>query len=279
MSFKMRWFGTACFEIVLPNSNHLVTDPFITDAVNVPYTWEKIEDCQYIFITHGHFDHVLDVAPLVKRFEPRIFCSQPTAEALIKHQGIPSELVSEIQVGDTVEEMGLTVEVIRGKHVDFAQAGRRLAAQAREAAEAESEDNEALMARVFAGAKRPAKLNEWMEMYPPGPQLNFIFDLEGGMRVYLLGSYPDPDLTELAKSAAAHIILQQVMFGRLLKGLEEQTLELAKASGASIMVPQHHDPLMEGFPLTDLSELKRIFKERSQITFQEFEYARWYEFE
>ncbi len=94
-----------------------------------------------------------------------------------------------------------------------------------------------------------------------------------------MGSYPDPDLIEVTKRADAHIILQQVMFGRLLKGLEEQTLELAKASGASIMVPQHHDPLMEGLPSTDLSELKRLFKEKSQITFQEFEYARWYEFE
>lgn len=36
MSFRMRWLGTACFEIVLPNQQTVVIDPYVDDSVSAP---------------------------------------------------------------------------------------------------------------------------------------------------------------------------------------------------------------------------------------------------
>ena len=36
MVTKMRWLGTACFEIVLPDNQTIVIDPYVDDSVNSP---------------------------------------------------------------------------------------------------------------------------------------------------------------------------------------------------------------------------------------------------
>ena len=71
----------------------------------------------------------------------------------------------------------------------------------------------------------------------------------------------------------------QVLPGRTLRGLEQQTASLATASGCDIVVPQHYDPLFEGSEKTDLTELKRILEEKTDIIFQELVPGRWYSFD
>ena len=83
----MRWLGTACFEIVLPSGKTMVLDPYMDDSYTAPIRSDQIEGCDYILITHGHFDHVTDVGKLADRFGPKIFCSDTTANALIAQNG------------------------------------------------------------------------------------------------------------------------------------------------------------------------------------------------
>lgn len=56
-------------------------------------------------------------------------------------------------------------------------------------------------------------------------------------------------------------------------------MDLSMASGCSIAVSQHHAPLLEGAKETDLSELKRIFAEKTDIVFKELAPGKWYTFE
>jgi hypothetical protein len=67
--------------------------------------------------------------------------------------------------------------------------------------------------------------------------------------------------------------------GNTVCGLEGQIAELARASGCEIVVPQHHDPLFKGSKETDLSELKRIPAETSDMRFMEFVPGEWYTFD
>ncbi len=264
MSIRMRWLGTACFEIVLPSGKTIVLDPYMDDAYHAPIRSDEIEGCDYIFITHGHFDHVTDVGKLAERFSPRIFCSGTTADALVAHQGVDPDLFTTVRVGDVVAEAGLSVEVVKGVHVDLSKL-------------------------TIPSDKKPTvrvsdmdfpfeKLGEWMKSYPGGEQLNFVFDPEGGKRIYLAGTYPDPGLIEVAQMANADITLLQVMSGGLLSGLEEQTLEMAVASGCKTLIPQHHDPLMPGSPETDLTRLRQLVSETTDMEFMELDPGRWYEF-
>jgi hypothetical protein len=132
--------------------------------------------------------------------------------------------------------------------------------------------------REILGTDRvPPRFREWMDSYPAGEQLNFLFDPEGGRRIYLAGSYPAPGLIDVAGKTRAYLTLLQVLPGRGLSGREEQTARLAAASGCSIAVPQHHDPLVPGAVVPDLSRLQQLLTEK-HITLQEFVPGQWYEF-
>jgi len=280
MSFRLRWLGTACFEILLPNGRTIVIDPYVDDAVGAPITSDQFEHCDYIFITHGHYDHVLDAGKLAARFKPKIFCNEETQHSLIEHQGVDPALIHPVRPGDLIREEGLTVEVVRGVHVDFSFQYKRMTGQDLFDG---SSDMDFLIKRamkVMLGTDLvPEKLKEWMDLYPQGEQLNFVFDPQGGKRIYMAGSYPDPGLIETAKKANAHITLLQVLPGEGLKGLEEQTARFAIASGCKIAVPQHHDPLVEGATVPDLTLLKKILARESTILFQEFVPGQWYAYE
>jgi L-ascorbate metabolism protein UlaG (beta-lactamase superfamily) len=124
----------------------------------------------------------------------------------------------------------------------------------------------------------PEQFPEWMGKYPQGEQLNFVFEPVGGKRIYMAGSYPDPEVIEEAKKAKAHITLLQVLPGKSLAGIEDQVAQLAIASECKIAIPQHHDPLLPGAIKTDLSGLKRIMEEKTDIDFMELVPGEWYNF-
>lgn len=277
MAFKIRWLGTACFEVRLDNRKTIVIDPYLDDAVSAPIGSDQIEECDSIFITHGHYDHVLDVGKLARRFEPCIYCSREVADALIRHQGIDPERFRPITAGDAVEQEGFQAEVVRGVHVDFVAEYRRLTGS-----DIASDGGGDFMEMMRTGLKAflgpvtpPERLEEWMLKYPAGEQLNFVFDTGDGKRIYMAGSYPDPSLIEVARNARSFITLLQVIPGKTLRGLEEQTMEFGLASGAKIIVPQHHDPLMAGGDPADLTKLRSLF-EKHDVEFREFNPGQWY---
>ena len=220
------------------------------------------------------------MSKLAKRFSPKIFCNEVTGNSLTEFQDVGPGLITTVKPGDVIQEEGLTVEVLKGVHVDFAKEYIRLTG--RDMAEGDNDFMDivknALM--VMLGSDRiPQQFEEWMMKYPQGEQLNFVFEPKGGKRIYMAGSYPDPIVVEAARHANAHITLLQVLPGHTLRGIEEQTASVAIASGCKIVVPQHHDLLMEGGKETDLSELKKILADKGDMAFQEFVPGKWYGFD
>lgn len=282
MSLEMRWLGTACFEIKLPGGKRVITDPFVDEAVSSPISSDQFQACDYIFLTHGHWDHVLDVGKLARRFRPRIFCSAVVKEALVKIQGVDASLIQPIISGEVLSLEGLTVEVLPGLHLDFQAEYRRLSSQAWPGRLEESDPLAAVRERnrvIFGTEQLHNDYAQWLQQYPRGEQLNYVFQPNGGRRIYLAGSRPDPSMLDVARRARAHITLLQVLPANILPGQEQLLINLAMASGCKILVPQHHDPLFKGAKLTNLSKLRQLLKEQSDIVFQEMVPGRWYGFD
>ncbi len=280
MPFEIKWLGTACFEIQTVGKKSIVIDPYVDDSVSVPFTSDRIEGCDYIFITHGHYDHVLDVGKLVKRFNPEIFCTQEVAAAVAEHQDIDPERFTHVTVGDVVERDAVRAEIVHGVHVDFVASYQRITGgDLFEDADGDFDKamQLALEASLGSAVSPPDQLKEWMLKYPQGEHLNFVLEVDGGKRIYMAGSYPDSSLIEVAKNARAYITLLQVLAGNTLKGMEEQTVEFGLASGAEIIVPQHHDPLIRGAQTADVEKVRKLFEEHN-VRFQEFEPGTWYRF-
>ena len=273
---RMRWLGTACFEIALPNGKTLVIDPFVDDAVSSPITSDQFEGCDYLFLTHGHYDHILDAGKLAARFNPIIYCSQLVSESLAVHLGVNSDQVRTVTAGDIVRVNGMTIEVIQGTHVEFISDYKRLTGKEFQPETPVKEAIETTITMTFETDWRPPRIEEWMEKFPQGEQLNYVFEPDQGPRVYIAGTRPDPNQIKIAGDVQADITLLQVPPANALKGLEKATANLAIASGCRVCVPQHHDPLLKGAKKTDLSTLKPLL---TGICFQALVPGKWYVFD
>jgi L-ascorbate metabolism protein UlaG (beta-lactamase superfamily) len=124
MSSSYQWLGVAGL-VIKAGSESLAIDPFLTRptlfellhplASNVTLVRERIPACNYVLVTHAHYDHLLDVQTVLSLNSAEAYGSSNTCQ-ILRSQAIPAERVHEIMM-----EMKLTlgqfeVEVLQGQH-------------------------------------------------------------------------------------------------------------------------------------------------------------------
>ena len=114
----IKWFGTA--TMILSEGDHsLLFDPFVSMNPQVGvYSHEKAEKVDDVLITHGHFDHLVDVPDLIERYGQTVHCSETAAVTLMK-KGVDSANINVIKPGDILELGPFTINVMEGKHIKF----------------------------------------------------------------------------------------------------------------------------------------------------------------
>jgi len=71
---KLTYYGHSCFLLEV-NGKKILFDPFITpNELAKDIDIDKIE-CDYIAISHGHFDHMNDAVAIAKRTNATIICA------------------------------------------------------------------------------------------------------------------------------------------------------------------------------------------------------------
>ena len=84
---NLQFLGHACF--LLDDGVHkILTDPFLSGNGGTPVKSEEVE-ADFIFVTHGHGDHVGDTAAIAKRTGAQVCCTVDLGEALFAPAGIP----------------------------------------------------------------------------------------------------------------------------------------------------------------------------------------------
>jgi L-ascorbate metabolism protein UlaG (beta-lactamase superfamily) len=82
---KLKWLGTAGFEFKTGDQTLLI-DPYLSrnqkSSPKQEITPFNIKKASQIFISHGHFDHILDVPQIAGQTNASIYCSKATAEFL-----------------------------------------------------------------------------------------------------------------------------------------------------------------------------------------------------
>jgi L-ascorbate metabolism protein UlaG (beta-lactamase superfamily) len=68
---KITWLGHGTFQLVLPDGETLILDPWTDGNPKFPAGF-KIDRVDTILISHGHFDHIHDAVPLAKKFTPNV---------------------------------------------------------------------------------------------------------------------------------------------------------------------------------------------------------------
>lgn len=69
---RLRWLNTAGFEIETSSGTHILLDPFLDGVYKgitcYPFSIDKTEKCDYLLLSHIHFDHAQNVGNLQHRF-------------------------------------------------------------------------------------------------------------------------------------------------------------------------------------------------------------------
>jgi L-ascorbate metabolism protein UlaG (beta-lactamase superfamily) len=78
---EITWLGHGTSQFRLQTGEVIVMDPWTDGNPAYPKN-HKFDRVDYILITHGHFDHIHDVIPLAKKFDPQVIAIFETTKWL-----------------------------------------------------------------------------------------------------------------------------------------------------------------------------------------------------
>ena len=94
---ELTWWGTAGFHVKTGDHEFLI-DPYLTrNSAARPkqtLTPSDITAAGQIFVSHGHFDHVLDIPAIASENGSRVYCCTETASTL-KQNGLNGDQIRE----------------------------------------------------------------------------------------------------------------------------------------------------------------------------------------
>jgi len=123
---RFRWLGVGGIELE-GEGQILAVDPFFTR----PPLWrlwfghvrpdraliaEHMPRCDYILVTHAHYDHLMDVPEVARGAGAAVWGSPNTCDLLIVC-GVPAPRIHEIEAGDKLALGDFQVEVLPAEHL------------------------------------------------------------------------------------------------------------------------------------------------------------------
>jgi L-ascorbate metabolism protein UlaG (beta-lactamase superfamily) len=101
MPVKITWLGHSCFTIVA-GDHRLLVDPFLDQNDKAPIKAAEAE-AEFLLLTHAHFDHIADAAPIAKRTGAAVLANYEITEWL-KGQGVAEDKVVAMNPGGAVTQ-------------------------------------------------------------------------------------------------------------------------------------------------------------------------------
>ena len=119
---KLRWYGTASVTIE-SNGFRLAADPFLGIPIEENRIRRQLRAIPFrgadaVLVTHGHFDHILDLPRLYNDFFIEIYATATPCNTLMD-KGIKLSRLHWIEPNQTLEIGDFSVKVYQGRHCRF----------------------------------------------------------------------------------------------------------------------------------------------------------------
>lgn len=92
---EIQWLGTAGFRMKFQDQVILL-DPYLSRNPEArprqPLTPKEVKEASHIFISHGHFDHLMDVPLIASQTKAKVYCSREAAGSLEKMGLNPNQI-------------------------------------------------------------------------------------------------------------------------------------------------------------------------------------------
>ena len=286
-AWTVEWFGTTTFR-VRQSGLALFFDGYLDrlpglDPVGLRAA--EVEQADFMFVSHAHFDHLFGVAPIARSTGATVVAS-PESARILRQDGIPEEQLLMVTGGETVRcSPSVSVRVLPALHsCGFAASEFDSAIACLGDLGVSAQDRWRKVQGVFAGGLQWAGtgLAEAMKTMldhssvHDGGQLAFLLQTADGSALFSgsSGSWPGifaglrPDVAFLAlagrpnvsgepyQGSAARFMLEQV-----------ETLHPGRVCFC------HQDPLLPGLPGTDVTEAAALLEARKPGGYLTLEYA------
>ncbi len=121
---KLKWYGTAAL-LVFDEQSVIAFDPFLGIGHGDSYP-ERISMngvgalmlVSDVFVTHGHFDHIIQIPALYSGGEVTIHATSTPCETLRNH-GVSEKQLDILSPGGYYAVGNFTVHAIQGRHCQF----------------------------------------------------------------------------------------------------------------------------------------------------------------
>jgi L-ascorbate metabolism protein UlaG (beta-lactamase superfamily) len=107
------WLGHGTFLLTSPGGRRIVVDPWLDGNPSCPPAMQHIDQADLILVTHGHFDHVHDAAPVAKKTGATVVGIFELCQWL-QSKGV--EKVSGMNKGGTQVQCGIAITMVDAKH-------------------------------------------------------------------------------------------------------------------------------------------------------------------
>jgi len=111
---EITWYGHANFRIKAGDADLLI-DPFFVGNPSAPISYEDVDHCDLILVTHDHSDHIGQTLELAVRHDAEVVAIFDVIQELIR-LGLPAHLGVGMNIGGTVRRLGLDIKMVHAMH-------------------------------------------------------------------------------------------------------------------------------------------------------------------
>lgn len=115
---RITWLGHATVLVQTARGTNILIDPFIAQNPKYPRDFVLPAEIQYILLTHGHGDHISDVAPVAARHNSTVVAIYELA-AYVEGRGVAKTIG--MNLGGTVQLEDVAATMVEAKHSAGAQ--------------------------------------------------------------------------------------------------------------------------------------------------------------
>jgi L-ascorbate metabolism protein UlaG (beta-lactamase superfamily) len=109
------WFGHSCIRIDTAAGRTIIVDPWFSNPRS-PLPADKVDRCDLLLVTHGHFDHFGDALAIASRLRPTWPCIHEMSLWLARQLPGGADAVIGMNKGGTVEVDGIRVSMVHADH-------------------------------------------------------------------------------------------------------------------------------------------------------------------
>lgn len=222
LSLKIRYIYCQCYEIILPNGKVIVTDPFISGAVD-DFSIDDFTGADYIILNHTHIDHDRDVRQLWDRFKGRIICQSIAAMDVAHFFDIPYSNIYAVDINNKYFLPDFELETFHGLH------DNRLAREGLAKRPSETED----FAKEHFGVEGHRTLDQLGSVF----MMNYVITTQNNFKISYSAGQDFEEHARHLENVKPNIMLRH----RIRTYSAQEYADQCNRVGAQLILPLHHE--------------------------------------